>query len=112
MARSCGPAATLPGAAMCDGVFVFVFRHTSEPSGRLPLGLSLKLNMHLQRTRQDRADKGRSSLPHRPQNSARARYEKQTGTKALRRLQQNAKLRKTGLRAHEGDCNIKRLKLP
>lgn len=97
---------------MCNGVFVFVRRWASKPSGRLPVGLSLKSNVHLQSTRHNRAYKDRSSLRHRPQNSARARYEKQTGTKALRRLQQNAKLRKPGMRAHEGDCNIKRLKLP
>lgn len=33
MARGCRPAAALPGAAVCDGVFVFVSRWASEPSG-------------------------------------------------------------------------------
>lgn len=98
-----------PGAAAC---VCYVWRWDSEPSRQLPLGLSLKSNVPLRSLSHEHALNDSSSLLHRPQNSARARYEKQTRTKAFRGLQQNAKLRKAGMRAHEGDCNIKRLKLP
>lgn len=108
------PATALPEAVCCVRwrVLFLCIGGASEPSGRLRLGLSLKSNMHLQSLVHDRAYKDRSLLLHQPQNCARARYKKQTGTKALRRLQQHAKLRKAGMRAHGGDWNIKRLKLP
>lgn len=41
-------------------------------------------------------------------NRAGACYYKQKRTKKIHWLQQNAKLRKAGMRAHKGDCNVKK----